>query len=116
MRVTPKSTLWKNIVHLISGQLPHNNGLVPRGREYHVWKLGVAANLGHPVIVALEGAMCIICSVMAMEGMDVVTETRMELDSSGTRIPAPTMAWPNHSFLCHVLVRVLQKNRANGIY
>lgn len=43
---------------------------------------GVISNLGHPVIVALEGAMHIICSVMAMEGMDVVTETRMKLDSS----------------------------------
>ena len=57
MGVTTKSTLWDAVFGLMPHQLPHTDGLVSRGGQCHVWELRSSRNLGHPVIVALEGAM-----------------------------------------------------------
>ena len=52
-----KSLLRHTIVtSLISVQFPDNQGLVSGGGQDHVRILGVGGDLGHPAIVAPEGA------------------------------------------------------------
>ncbi len=53
--VTSQSTLWYAIVGLISGQLPHDDGLVSRRRQDHVRELRCGGDLCYPSIVALKG-------------------------------------------------------------
>ena len=51
--MTLKGTLRDAIISLIPGQLPHDDGLLPRG-QYHVRELGSGGDLGYPAVVALE--------------------------------------------------------------
>ena len=51
-----KSLLGNSILAVLAGQLPDDEGLVPGAGEDHVRILGVGGDLGHPAIVAPEGA------------------------------------------------------------
>ena len=51
-----KSLLGNSILAVLTGQLPDDEGLVPGAGEDHVRILGVGGDLGHPAIVAPEGA------------------------------------------------------------
>ena len=56
MGVAVESLLGNSILAVLAGQLPDNEGLVPGAGEDHVRVLGVGGDLGHPAIVAPEGA------------------------------------------------------------
>ena len=51
-----ESLLGNSILAILAGQLPDNEGLVPGAGEDHVGVLGVGGDLGHPAIVAPQGA------------------------------------------------------------
>ena len=52
-----KSLLGNSVVSgLVPVELPDNEGLVPGAGEDHVGVLGVGGDLGHPAIVAPQGA------------------------------------------------------------
>jgi len=54
--MTMESPLWNAILMILSGQLPHNQGLVTGTGQDHIGKLWVGGDLGNPSIVALKGA------------------------------------------------------------
>ena len=55
--VAVKSLLGNSIVSsLVPVELPDDEGLVPGAGEDHVRVLGVGGDLGHPAVVAPEGA------------------------------------------------------------
>ena len=56
MRVAVESLLGNSILTVLAGQLPDNERLVPGAGEDHVRVLGVGGDLGHPAVVAPEGA------------------------------------------------------------
>ena len=56
MGVAVESLLGNSILAVLAGQLPDNEGLVPGAGEDHVGVLGVGGDLGHPAIVAPQGA------------------------------------------------------------
>ena len=51
-----ESLLGDSILAILACQLPDDEGLVPGAGEDHVGILGVGGDLGHPAIVAPEGA------------------------------------------------------------
>ena len=51
-----KSLLGNSILAVLACQLPDDEGFVPGAGEDHVRILGVGGDLGHPAIVAPEGA------------------------------------------------------------
>ena len=55
--MTMKSLLGNSVISgLVPVELPDDEGLVPGAGEDHVRVLGVGGDLGHPAIVAPEGA------------------------------------------------------------
>merc|ERR1719334_2378453 len=56
-----KSLLWYSILAIVSGKLPHNQRLVPGGRQDHIRILGVSSDLGNPIIMTPEGSPQLQC-------------------------------------------------------
>ena len=51
------SSLGSSVGALLSGQVPHDDGLVSGRREEHVREDGGGGDLSNPAVVALEGTL-----------------------------------------------------------
>lgn len=83
------------LVSLLPGELLHDDGLLLRGRWYHVQELGRDENLRQPaIVVPLRVPQSVLCSVMAVVTSGVPVVIRMELEGSERLAPKPLQPQP----------------------